>query len=230
MNRGLVVAAVVFATGCLASVRREPVERIVFASTRRGNTDIYLANADGTGLRRLTTDTAADRQPRCSRDRRHVVFVRGDGPGRAIYRIDLADGSEHRLTPAGVYDYTPTWAPGGDRIYFTRGGSGGVSDRLAEMRKDGAKLTRDVVAAIMSGRDTTRSIVRLLATGAVRGDGVVAWTFAAAGERDSAFARLDRAIETRSVQFVPVLLSSSPRMLETDPRWAAIERRVGLRH
>lgn len=130
MNRGLVVAAVVFATGCLASVRREPVERIVFASTRRGNTDIYLANADGTGLRRLTTDTAADRQPRCSRDRRHVVFVRGDGPGRAIYRIDLADGSEHRLTPAGVYDYTPTWAPGGDRIYFTRGGSGGVSDRL----------------------------------------------------------------------------------------------------
>ncbi len=140
MIRLTVVLIAVIAVGCMSTIRRAPIERIVFASTRGGNTDIYLANVDGTGLERLTHDAAADRNPRCSRDRRHVVFVRGDGTERAIYRLDLATRTEHRLTPVGTFDYTPAWSPDGERVYFTRGGSGGQSDRIAEMRRDGTDI------------------------------------------------------------------------------------------
>jgi serine/threonine-protein kinase len=89
-------------------------------------------------------------------------------------------------------------------------------------------LIRDVVGAFARNRDTTSSIERLLATGAVRGHGAAAWAFAAAGKRDSAFARLDKALAMRSAQLV-VGLGNTARLLETDPRWGALERRVGLR-
>ena len=37
--------------------------RIVFVSTREGNTDLYMVNIDGTGLIRLTDHPAVDGSP-----------------------------------------------------------------------------------------------------------------------------------------------------------------------
>jgi Tol biopolymer transport system component len=38
-------------------------ERLLFSSERTGNGDIYVMNADGTGLQRLTRSKAEDRDP-----------------------------------------------------------------------------------------------------------------------------------------------------------------------
>lgn len=37
--------------------------KIVFMSNRSGNVDLWIINADGTGLHQLTNDKAADRFP-----------------------------------------------------------------------------------------------------------------------------------------------------------------------
>lgn len=135
---GCLLAILAIFSGCAALPPvAPPAERIVFASTRDGNTDIYIANPDGSGLRRLTQDAAPDEIPRCSPDGRHVVFRRGDADSGELYRIDLRDGSEVRLTSNSVRDSTPQWSPDGRFIYFTR--REGRFDRIAIMPAAGGE-------------------------------------------------------------------------------------------
>lgn len=49
--------------------------RICFVSTRDGNEEIYVMNADGSGETRLTSAASADRSPTFSPDGRRIVFV-----------------------------------------------------------------------------------------------------------------------------------------------------------
>lgn len=132
----LCFAALSACTSVPSSPRTEPL--IAFASTRGGNTDLYMAAMDGTGLRRLTTDPAPDQFPRCSPDRRSILFVRGEGDSSELYRLDLADGSQHRLTDDRARDSTPGWSPDGAWVYFTR--RDGPHDRIAAIRPDGSGL------------------------------------------------------------------------------------------
>jgi hypothetical protein len=47
---------------------------LAFSAERAGNTDIYVAALDGTGLRRLTTAPGADFDPSWSPDRTRVAY------------------------------------------------------------------------------------------------------------------------------------------------------------
>jgi hypothetical protein len=49
--------------------------RIAFQSNRDGNWEIYVANADGTGVRRLTDDDAEDGEPAWTPDGKSIAFV-----------------------------------------------------------------------------------------------------------------------------------------------------------
>jgi dipeptidyl aminopeptidase/acylaminoacyl peptidase len=49
--------------------------RIAFVSSRDGNAEIYVMNADGTGLTRLTNDPAADFDPAWSSDGSRLAFA-----------------------------------------------------------------------------------------------------------------------------------------------------------
>lgn len=130
-----IAIALLFASA-LTNAQGERQERIVFASTRAGNTDIYTANLDGTALRRLTTDPLEDEIPRCSPDGRHAVFLRGGFSERGeLYRVDLATGEEQRLTSNDVRDSTPQWSADGRQIFFTRRVN--RHDRIAVMNADG---------------------------------------------------------------------------------------------
>jgi Tol biopolymer transport system component len=94
--------------------------RIAFQSNRDGNWEIYVANADGSGIRRLTHDSARDGQPGWSPDGRTIVFTRnGD-----LFAMG-ADGRDVRLLEdTGEW---PTWSrkrdglatdvPNGDHHY-----------------------------------------------------------------------------------------------------------------
>ena len=52
------------------------VEQVVFTGDRDGNVDIYIMNADGTNLRRVTTDSSRDEQAAFSPDNKRIVYVR----------------------------------------------------------------------------------------------------------------------------------------------------------
>jgi len=76
--------------------------------------DIYVINADGSGLRRLTDGM----DPAWSPDGTKVAFARWRDP-RGIYVID-EDGSNETLLFGWSQAKAPAWSPDGSRIVFTR--------------------------------------------------------------------------------------------------------------
>lgn len=98
--------------------------QIAFVSVYRdGNAEIYVVNADGSGLRNLTNHPAADESPVWSRDGTRLAFLSNRERDREIFVMN-ADGSgvtrliEH--PPWG--DRLPVnemeWSPDGTRIAF----------------------------------------------------------------------------------------------------------------
>ncbi len=86
--------------------------RIAFASDRDGDLEIYVMDADGGGLRRLTDDPGRDDQPTWSPDGRWIAFTSTRGGGFEIY-IMRDDGSDlRRLTENEAIDGDPAWSPG----------------------------------------------------------------------------------------------------------------------
>jgi TolB protein len=84
--------------------------------------DIYVINADGSGLRRLTDGM----EPAWSPDGKKVAFARWRDP-RGLYVID-EDGSNETLVFGWVAAKGPAWSPDGSRIAFTRWYGGLDSD------------------------------------------------------------------------------------------------------
>lgn len=99
--------------------------QIAFASDRSGLPQIWVANADGTGLRQVTDTQQGACQPSWSPDGAQIVFISPCDSHQEIY-IDASlfiineDGSG--LTPlptVGGGDFDPAWSPDGEDIVFT---------------------------------------------------------------------------------------------------------------
>ena len=101
--------------------------------------DIYVMNAAGSGVTRLTTDPAMDFDPAWSPDGTQIAF-RSHRDGNEEVYIMNADGSHQQnlsnAAPGG--DYSPAWSPNGQWIAFMsdRGGNPNVW----VMRPDGSDL------------------------------------------------------------------------------------------
>lgn len=92
--------------------------RLAFSAYRHGNWDIYTIRADGTDLRRITTDPAEDRAPSWSPDGTQLAFQSNRDGNWEIYVVSLNDLVAHRLTFDVHYDGAPAWSPDGKRIAF----------------------------------------------------------------------------------------------------------------
>ncbi len=93
--------------------------RFTYSSSVNDNTDIHVAQADGSAGRRLTDSRAIDVSATWSPDGRHIAFISDRAGTPQVYTM-LADGTElKRLTFQGNYNQEPAWSPKGDLIAFS---------------------------------------------------------------------------------------------------------------
>jgi Tol biopolymer transport system component len=131
--------------------------RIAFQSNRTGDHEIFVMNADGSGVVQLTDSDGIDAHPSWSPDGSKIVFASartGDMYASAgkmqIYVMDADGQHQARLTNNRVNDFAPEWSPDGQRIAF-------LSDRdgmpeVYVMRPDGTQQT-NVTANLPKGRE-----------------------------------------------------------------------------
>ncbi len=106
--------------------------RIVFRSYRSGNPDIFLMNADGTGVRQLTDHPGRDTFPTFCPTRNEIAFISdrdGEWDSSKRYRTmdlytlqlgpDGAPGKVRRLTDYPGHDSHPYYSSDGNWIVFT---------------------------------------------------------------------------------------------------------------
>jgi Tol biopolymer transport system component/DNA-binding winged helix-turn-helix (wHTH) protein len=93
---------------------------LTFASTRSGMAEIWIAAADCTNPRRLTTlNEVGIGSAKWSPDGKMLAFNRFSNGNGEIYTINREGADLRPLTRHAANDFTPTWSHDGRWIYFT---------------------------------------------------------------------------------------------------------------
>lgn len=94
--------------------------KIAMVLSKGGSPDIYVANADGSGLVQLTKTREDESSPCWSPDGRTICFVSRASGRAGLYTVPAGGGETRRLSTAGVSNATePDWSPDGKTIVFT---------------------------------------------------------------------------------------------------------------
>ena len=94
--------------------------RIIFASGRNFNLDIYALNLDTQEVDRLTTHLGDDREPDWSPDGEQIVFISSREGNPDVFTMTINGGQLVNLTKSGMAELSPAWSPDGDKIAFGR--------------------------------------------------------------------------------------------------------------
>lgn len=174
--------------------------RIAFQSSRNGdNEDIYVANADGSGVRRLTTAPEREIEPAWSPDGTQIAFFLSDTPNLRYdtFLINPDGTGLVNLTRGGARG-VPVWSPDASRIAFSS------DNQIIVINRDGSGGN-----AITHGEG-------------VQGEGMFAWS---PDGSQIAFSRFDNPdVELYVVSATggePTNVSNRPDSYEVEPDWAS---------
>jgi len=114
---------------------------IVFSSTRSGDSEIWLANSDGSGERQLTRFHAAiSAGPHWSPNGKEIVFHSRPAGNANLYILNVETGAYRQLTTGLTENYMPSWSHDGQWIYFGSEREGG--EQIWRMPANGGPATR----------------------------------------------------------------------------------------
>jgi len=108
--------------------------RIAFYSQRTSSGEVFVVNADGTGLKNLTRNPAHDGGASWSPDGQSIVFDSDRASGAGIYVMRANGTGVRRLTTGGT-DSDPAWSQDDSAIAFTSNRDG--NDEIYVMKPDG---------------------------------------------------------------------------------------------
>jgi len=102
-------------------------KRVAFCSNRSGSMEIWVADADGTNTRQVTSfDGPQALLPRWSPDGTQIAFHANTPGDRDIYVISAEGGKPRQMTTSAI-NYAASWSHDGTWLYFT-------SDRTGEFQ------------------------------------------------------------------------------------------------
>jgi dipeptidyl aminopeptidase/acylaminoacyl peptidase len=85
----------------------------------KGRFDLWLVNTDGTGLTRLTSDPAADNNPRWSPDGKSLYFLSTRSGSSQVWRLAIGGGDPVQITRLPLDVSNLTVSPDGSRLAFS---------------------------------------------------------------------------------------------------------------
>jgi Tol biopolymer transport system component/DNA-binding winged helix-turn-helix (wHTH) protein len=100
-----------------------PDGRIVFPSNATGFREIWIAGADGSGLKQLTFDKGNDLLPSVSPDGRYIVYSSDRAGKPNIWRMGV-DGSNAKQLTRGEQDFGPRCSTDGRWVLYTSASAG----------------------------------------------------------------------------------------------------------
>src|SRR5262245_10794783 len=120
------IFAAAWLTGCLplygirnAAAQAGVTGQIVFVANLGGNDnhDVYVIDADGSKLTRLTTDPAYENSPEWSPDGKQIAFASDRTNSWEIYVMNIDGTDQRQVTSYGINE-EPHWSPDGTKIAY----------------------------------------------------------------------------------------------------------------
>lgn len=108
-------------------------KQVAFTSTREGNQELYVADPDGSNVRRLTSDPALDAHPAWSPDALRIAFATNRWGDWEIAIVNRDGSGLERVTESPGLDDYPAWSPDGSRLAFTSNRAGNFDIWLADV-------------------------------------------------------------------------------------------------
>src|SRR5438105_5766922 len=99
--------------GMVGSVAVSPSgQKVAFVSAKTGAANIYVANADGSGMRQLTAMKEDNSSPCWSPDGQWICFASKVDERRALSKVSVNGGPAQRIPTSGVLNPSePDWSP-----------------------------------------------------------------------------------------------------------------------
>jgi len=115
--------------------------KIVYTVRIKGDHDLWIVNADGTGNRQVTFHSKANFFPTFSPDGRFIVFTSTRGGGFDLWRMETDGSDPFQLTKDAMMNRDPAVTPDGRTVLYEGVGSDGVPS-IWKVSLDGGESTR----------------------------------------------------------------------------------------
>jgi Tol biopolymer transport system component len=127
--------------GCVMPAWSPDGTKIAFQMGTRAGQEVYVINADGSGMRRLTNNPGGDNyDPTWSPDGSRIAFGGRRGPW-GIWIMNSNGSNQYSIS--GDMDGGPSWSPDGTRIVFdSPSGIYRGNTQIYVMNIDGSNMTR----------------------------------------------------------------------------------------
>jgi TolB protein len=107
--------------------------KVVFVSTRDGNSEIYIMDFDGKRQRRISHNDYIDVLPTWSSDNEKIVYTSYKKNNPDLYMFHLYTGKTE-LISSGQANYAADWSGEGDKLAFTSTKSGNAEIYVKDMK------------------------------------------------------------------------------------------------